>query len=189
MKTERRRSFMCGIGGTAGLVAICNRRAEDSQAMQQRLGREQSVHSSERPDQTCVHGRVPRRSDGDTSIRCARQEPVCDRSRGQGELPERCRRLGQFGIARVPRQWEPQLRQDQKRRLHVRAGLGGGGLPRGQDREAPRRLIFPPASSAREPSDGATSRHRHCFGRANFWHRVGCADPKRYRLPSLPPRA
>jgi hypothetical protein len=82
------------------------------------------------------------RSDRGTSIRGAGQKPVCDRSRGQGELPKRRRRLGQFGIVPVPRRWEPQLRQDQKRRLHVRAGFAGGGLPRSQDRKAPRGLIF-----------------------------------------------
>ena len=138
--------------------------------------------------QARVHGRVPQRADRGTSIRGAGQKPVCERSRGQGKLPERRRRLGQFGIAPVPRQWEPQLWQDQNRRLHVRAGFGGGRLPRSQDRKAPGRLILSPASSLKERSDGA-----HVGAPSFLKGRTRCmasrVPPQSRGLPSLPPRA
>src|SRR5947208_15759825 len=59
--------------------------------------------------QACVRGRVRRRGDSTTSTRGAGQKPGCERSRGKGKLPDQRRRLRQFAIAPVPRQWEPQL--------------------------------------------------------------------------------
>jgi len=49
-ETDLHRSRVCGIGGTAGFGAIGERRSEDGKGMQQRLGREQDGHSSERQD-------------------------------------------------------------------------------------------------------------------------------------------
>ena len=70
-------------------------------------------------------------ADGD-----ARQGAVRDRSRSQGKLPERCHRLGQSAIEGLPRERQPQLREDQARRIHVRAGVDDGRLPRAEERQA-----------------------------------------------------
>src|SRR5262249_13699344 len=95
---------------------------------------QQGVHSGERQDQTRIHGRVPGRGTRRAGIRrgTGGEGPIRDRSRGQSELPERRRRVGQFDLQNLPRQRQPKLRQDPERRVYVRKGLGGGGGPRAQ---------------------------------------------------------
>ena len=78
---------------------------------------------------------------------------------GQSELPDRRCRVGQFDLQNLPRQRQPKLRQDPERRVYVRKGFGGSGVPRTQ---ATGRcdLTSPPA---RECFSVVTvpSRHRH----------------------------
>ena len=47
--------------------------------------------------------------------------------------PGRHRRVGEFDIQGLSRQRQPELRQDQDGRLHVREGIGRRRFPRGQD--------------------------------------------------------
>src|SRR5262249_35451278 len=49
-ETDLHRSRVCGIGGTAGFGTIGGGRGGGRQGKQQRLGREQDGHSSERQD-------------------------------------------------------------------------------------------------------------------------------------------
>src|SRR5262249_43416111 len=78
----------------------------------------------------------------------------------EGELPERCRGVGQFHIQNLPPQRQPKLRQDPERRVYVREGLARGRFPRAQAREGRCDLTSAPAS---EYSSVVTvpSRHRH----------------------------
>src|SRR5262245_26237776 len=86
--------------------------------------------------------------------------PIRERSRGQSELPERCRGVGQFRIQNLPPQRQPKLRQDPERCVYVREGLARGRFPRTQAPEGRCDLTSAPAS---EYSSVMTvpSRHRH----------------------------
>ena len=89
-----------------------------------------------------IRGRVSRRAGGRArSGGAGGHGPIRDRSRGQDQLPGRRRRVGEFDIQDLSQQRQPQLRQDQDRRVHVRKGVRRRRFPRDQDCKTSGNLI------------------------------------------------
>ena len=63
-----------------------------------------------------------------------RRRRVHVRPTSAGSLPVRHRRLSQYAIAHLSLRWNPQLRHNEERGLHVRGGCEGGRRPRGGER-------------------------------------------------------
>src|SRR5262249_59405572 len=60
------------------------------------------------------------------------ERPIRERSRGQSELPERCRGVGQFHIQNLPPERQPKLRKDPERSVYVRKRQARSRLSRAQ---------------------------------------------------------
>src|SRR5262249_52539572 len=139
-----------------------------------------TVHSGKRQEQARIHGRVPGRGARSAGIRrgAGGERPIRERSRGQGELPERCRGVGQFHIQNLPLQRQPKLRQDPERSVYGRKRLARGRLSRAEACKGRGDLT---SASASEHSSVVTvpSRHRHCSS-GRRWD----ADRRRHHLPA-----
>ncbi len=73
--------------------------------------------------------------------------PVLNRSASQGPVPRRHGRMGKPRFQGLSFCRDAELRDDQERRVYVRTRRHGGGVPSGQEREAP--LIFGPCVKPR----------------------------------------
>ena len=71
----------------------------------------------------------------------AGKDQYATEAEAKDQLPERRRRVGEFDIQGLSQQRQPQLRQDQDRRVHVREGVRCRRFPRDQDCKTSGNLI------------------------------------------------